>query len=152
MHSRATDRRSASQMPGKMARSTPRPPFGPPVVRVAARSSRLVSREARKLLLFTPVRASSGECRLKRMRTSSKSKREVKRRTPPTAVTSKMTTLDAVKLLRSGARGVAEWNAWRRKFGSGGPPVKLCGVRLDEAWLEKVAFYGVDLTGASLKG
>jgi hypothetical protein len=30
-------------MPGKIARSTPRPPFGPPVVRVAARSSRLVS-------------------------------------------------------------------------------------------------------------
>jgi Pentapeptide repeats (8 copies) len=63
-----------------------------------------------------------------------------------------MTMLDAVKLLRSGARGVAEWNAWRRKFGNGEPPVKLCGVRLDEAWLEKVAFYGVDLTGASLKG
>jgi len=32
-------------MPGKIARSTPRPPFGPPVVRVAARSSRLASRE-----------------------------------------------------------------------------------------------------------
>jgi hypothetical protein len=31
------------QMPGKIARSTPRPPFGPPVVRVAARSSRVVS-------------------------------------------------------------------------------------------------------------
>jgi predicted SAM-dependent methyltransferase len=30
---------------GKIARSTPRPPFGPPVVRVAARSSRLPSRE-----------------------------------------------------------------------------------------------------------
>ena len=35
MHSRATDRRSASQMLGKITRSTPRPPFGPPVVRVA---------------------------------------------------------------------------------------------------------------------
>src|SRR5262249_16296914 len=33
------------QMPGKMARSDPRPPFGPPVVRVAARSSCLASRE-----------------------------------------------------------------------------------------------------------
>jgi hypothetical protein len=43
-------------MPGKMARSTPRLPFGPPVVRVAARSPRLASREPRKSLLFTPVR------------------------------------------------------------------------------------------------
>ena len=33
-------------MPGKIARSTPRPPFGPSVVRVAARRSRLASREA----------------------------------------------------------------------------------------------------------
>jgi Pentapeptide repeats (8 copies) len=89
---------------------------------------------------------------LKRTRTSGKSKREVKPRTPSAAVASKMTTSDAVKLLRSGARGVAEWNAWRRKFGNGEPPVKLCGVHLDEVWLEKVAFYGVDLTGASLKG
>jgi len=52
-------------MPGKIARSTPQPRLGPPVVRVAARSSRLASREARKSLLFTPVRESSGECRLK---------------------------------------------------------------------------------------
>src|SRR5262249_25195269 len=64
MHSRATDRRNASQMAGKIARSTPRPPFGSPVVRVAAGSSRLASREARKSLLFTPVRVSSGECRM----------------------------------------------------------------------------------------
>src|SRR5215831_12904080 len=49
----------------KISGSTARPPFGPPVVRVAARSSRLASREARKSLLFTPVRESSGECRLK---------------------------------------------------------------------------------------
>src|SRR5262249_11137605 len=54
-------------MAGKIARSTPRPPFAPPVVRVAARSSRLASREARKSLLFTPVRESSGECRLNSM-------------------------------------------------------------------------------------
>jgi hypothetical protein len=52
-------------MPGEMARSGPRPPFGPPVVRVAARSSRPASREARKSLLFTPVRESSGECRFR---------------------------------------------------------------------------------------
>src|SRR5262249_14502834 len=45
MHSRVADGRSASQMPGKIARSTPRPPFGPPVVRAAARSSRLASSE-----------------------------------------------------------------------------------------------------------
>ena len=32
-------------MLGKITRSTPRPPFGPPVVRVAARSSRLASRK-----------------------------------------------------------------------------------------------------------
>jgi hypothetical protein len=44
-------------MPGKIARSTPRPPFGPPVVRVAARSSRLASREARKI---ATIHASSG--------------------------------------------------------------------------------------------
>jgi hypothetical protein len=43
-------------MPGKIARSAPRPPFGPPPC--------LASREARKSLLFTPVRESSGECRL----------------------------------------------------------------------------------------
>ena len=64
-HSRVADGRSASQMPGKIARSTPRPPFGPPVVRVAARSSRLDSREAKKSLLFAPVRESSGECRFR---------------------------------------------------------------------------------------
>ena len=51
---------------GKSPDQPPRPPFGPPVVRVAARTSRLASREARKSLLFTPVRESSGECRVKR--------------------------------------------------------------------------------------
>src|SRR5262245_23022098 len=70
MHARATDRRSSSQMLGKITRSTPRPPFGPPVVRVAAGSSRLASREARKSLLFTPVRESSGECRVNPFATS----------------------------------------------------------------------------------
>ena len=58
-------------MPGKIARSTPRPSFGPPVVRVAAGSSRLVSREARKSLLFTSVRESSGESRFKQILLSS---------------------------------------------------------------------------------
>jgi hypothetical protein len=46
-------------MRGKMARSDPRPPFGLPEVPVAARTSRLSSREAGKALLFTPVRESS---------------------------------------------------------------------------------------------
>jgi hypothetical protein len=35
------------QMPEKIATSAPRPPFGPPVVPVAARTSRLASREAK---------------------------------------------------------------------------------------------------------
>ena len=47
-------------MRGKMARSAPRPPFGLPEVPIAARTSRLSSREAGKALLFTPVRESSG--------------------------------------------------------------------------------------------
>ena len=50
---------------GKMARSAPRPPFGPPVVLGAVRTSRLAYREGGKALIFTPVRESSGECRLK---------------------------------------------------------------------------------------
>ncbi len=49
---------------GKMARSAPRPPFGPPVVLGPVRTSRLVYREGGKALIFTPVRESSGECRL----------------------------------------------------------------------------------------
>ena len=49
---------------GKMARSAPRPPFGPPVVLGAVRTSRLAYREGGKALIFTPVRESSGECRL----------------------------------------------------------------------------------------
>jgi hypothetical protein len=52
MHSRVADGRSASQMPGKIARSAPRPPFGPPPC--------LASREARKI---TSTHASSGVLR-----------------------------------------------------------------------------------------
>ena len=40
-------------MRGKMARSAPRPPFGLPELPVAARTSRLSSREAGKALLFS---------------------------------------------------------------------------------------------------
>jgi hypothetical protein len=54
-------------MLGKMARSAPRPPFGLPEVPIAARTSRLSSREAGKALLFTPVRESSGESRDSRL-------------------------------------------------------------------------------------
>ena len=48
-------------MPGKMARSAPRPPFGLPEVPVAVRTSRLSCRKAGKARIFTPVRESSGE-------------------------------------------------------------------------------------------
>ena len=52
-------------MPGKMARSAPRPPFGLPEVLVAVRTSRLSCRKAGKARIFTPVRESSGESRLR---------------------------------------------------------------------------------------
>jgi hypothetical protein len=42
-------------MPGKMARSDPRPPCGLPEVLVAVRTSRLPSRNAGKAPIFTPV-------------------------------------------------------------------------------------------------
>ena len=42
-------------MPGKMARSAPRLPFGLLELPVAVRTSRLASRQSRKLLSFTPV-------------------------------------------------------------------------------------------------
>jgi hypothetical protein len=51
-------------MPGKMARSATRPPFGLPEVPVAVRTSRLSSSQAGKALIFTSVRESSGECGL----------------------------------------------------------------------------------------
>src|SRR5262249_14993795 len=65
MHSRATDRVRPNGRENRQI--NPSATVAPPVVRVAARSSRLASREARKSLLFTPVRESSGECRLTSM-------------------------------------------------------------------------------------
>jgi hypothetical protein len=50
-----------AQMPGKMARSAPRPPFGLPEVLVAVLTSRLSCRKAGKTRTFTPIRESSGE-------------------------------------------------------------------------------------------
>ena len=41
-------------MPGKMARSAARPPFGLPEVRVAVGTSRLSCRKAGKTRIFTP--------------------------------------------------------------------------------------------------
>ena len=52
-------------MPGKMARSGPRPPFEQREVTVAVRTSRLYCRKARKARIFMPVWESSGESRLK---------------------------------------------------------------------------------------
>ncbi len=52
-------------MPGKIARSTPRPPFGPPVVRAAARSSRLASRELENRYYSRQFGGHLGECRHK---------------------------------------------------------------------------------------
>ena len=55
-------------MPGKMARSAPRPPFGLPDAPVAVRTSRLSCGKAGKARIFTPVWDSSGESRLNRLR------------------------------------------------------------------------------------
>src|SRR5262245_37817525 len=64
MRSRATDRRSASkcQGDGQIRPSTKR--SGCLRVPVGVRTSRLSFRETGKALIFTPVRKSSGECRL----------------------------------------------------------------------------------------
>ena len=51
-------------MPGKMARSTPRPAFGLRELLVAIHTSRQSCYEAGKARIFTPVRESSGESRL----------------------------------------------------------------------------------------
>jgi hypothetical protein len=53
-------------MPGKMARSTPQPPFGPPDALVAVLTSRLSCRTAGNTRTFTPAWESFGESRLKR--------------------------------------------------------------------------------------
>ena len=51
-------------MPGKMARSAPRPPFGLPDAPVAVRTSRLSCGKAGKARISKPVPGSSGESRL----------------------------------------------------------------------------------------
>ncbi len=55
-------------MPAKMSRSAPRPPFRLREVSIAVRTLRLSCRKAGKAPIFTPVRESSGESRLKRVR------------------------------------------------------------------------------------
>jgi hypothetical protein len=52
-------------MPVKIARSAPRPSFGLPELLVAIHISRQSCCKARKARIFTPVRESSGESRLK---------------------------------------------------------------------------------------
>jgi hypothetical protein len=54
-------------MPGKMARSVPRSPFGLPEVRVAVCTSRQSCRKAGKARRLTRHRQSSGESRLKEL-------------------------------------------------------------------------------------
>jgi pentapeptide repeat protein len=61
-----------------------------------------------------------------------------------------MTVSHAVGLLSSGARGVAQWNAWRQQFGNRELPIKLSGVILAGAYLKQANFFNVDLTGARL--
>jgi hypothetical protein len=51
-------------MPGKMARSAPRPPFWLPDALVTVLTSRLSCRKAGNTRIFTPDRESSGESRL----------------------------------------------------------------------------------------
>src|SRR5258707_12034042 len=53
-------------MPGKMARSYPRPAFGLPEVLVAVSTSRLSCKRAGKTRTLMPVWDSSGESRVKR--------------------------------------------------------------------------------------
>src|SRR6476660_1721003 len=52
-------------MPAKMSRSAPRPPFRLREVSIAVRTLRLSCRKAGKAPIFTPVRESSGESRIK---------------------------------------------------------------------------------------
>ena len=51
-------------MPGKMTNSILRPPFRPPQVPAAVRSSRLSCGKVGKAQIFTSARESSGESRL----------------------------------------------------------------------------------------
>src|SRR5215468_5904988 len=65
MHSRATDRRSASKCQGKWPDQTLDQAFGLSEVLVAVSTSRLSCRRARKTRTLMPVWDSSGESRLK---------------------------------------------------------------------------------------
>src|SRR6266516_7224872 len=66
MHSRATERRSASKCQGKGPDQTLDQAFGLPEVLVAVSTSRLSCKRAGKTRTLMPVWDSSGESRLKR--------------------------------------------------------------------------------------
>ena len=57
-------------MPVKIARSAPRPSFGLPELLVAIHTSRQSCCKAGKARIFTPVRESSGECRVINLKTA----------------------------------------------------------------------------------
>src|SRR5215475_6807035 len=73
MHSRATDRRSASKCQGKCPDQTLDRAFGLPEVLVAFSTSRLSCKSAGKTRTLMPVWDSSGESRLRRVRMSDSS-------------------------------------------------------------------------------
>src|SRR6185437_5592289 len=58
-------REECALMPSKMSRSAPRPPFRLREVSIAVRTLRLSCRKAGKAPIFTPVRESSGESRVR---------------------------------------------------------------------------------------
>src|SRR5262249_14756687 len=68
MHSRATDRRSASKCQGKWPDRTLDQAFGLPEVLVAVSTSRLSCKRARKTRTLMPVWDSSGEYRIRSWR------------------------------------------------------------------------------------
>src|SRR5688572_21898447 len=57
---------------------------------------------------------------------------------------------DAVDLLRSGAKGVARWNAWWRPLSRRETPFDLSGARLEGADLEEAFLFRINLTHAVL--
>ncbi len=67
MHSRATDRRSASKCQGKWPDQTLDQAFGLPEVVVAVSTSRLSCKRAGKTRTLMPVWDSSGESRMKKL-------------------------------------------------------------------------------------
>src|SRR5258708_4402945 len=71
MHSRATDRRSASKCQGKWPDQTLDQAFGLPEVVVAVSTSRLSCKRAGKTRTLMPVWDSSGESRLRSLRCDS---------------------------------------------------------------------------------